>query len=126
MEEIILNDQRLKERKIDEFRRGKRPDDTLIGFYRDVHYAIFKQEINPLAGGDVDLILTGSFTNQMRVEKVAPTRYTFNSSDSKTPMLVGKYGEDIMGINDEWWNNRQIEVYLPVFRFQVFRKANLI
>ena len=125
MQEIILNDPQLKKQKINEFKHGKRPDGSLIGFYRDIDYAIFKQEINPSAGGDVDLILTGSFTNQLFVEQVRPTAFLFDSTDSKRDSLVGKYGVDIMGLNDDYWRKRQIEVYLPVFRFQVKRKANL-
>lgn len=125
MQEIVLNDPQLKREKESEFKDGLRPDGTIIGYYRDVEYAIFKNEINPSAGGRVDLILSGDFVRAMRVELVAPTAYIFNSTDWKTSHLIGKYGQDIMGINDDYWTKRQIDVYLPVFRFQIKRKANL-
>lgn len=125
MNEIILSDKKLKEQKINEFTKGQLPDGSLIGNYKSAEYAIDKYQMNPLAGGHVDLILTRSFTNQLYVEKVQPRTYLFNSSDYKTNSLIGKYSIDIMGLNQEYWNNRQKEVYLPVFRFQIKRKANL-
>ena len=125
MNEIILSDKKLKEQKINEFTKGQLPDGSLIGNYKSAEYAIDKYQMNPLAGGHVDLILTRSFTNQLYVEKVQPRTYLFNSSDYKTNSLIGKYSIDIMGLNQEYWNNRQKEVYLPVFRFMIKRKANL-
>lgn len=125
MSEIILGDQKLKQEKINEFTKGQNPDGSLIGNYRSAEYAIDKYQMNPLAGGHVDLILTRSFTNQLYVEKVRPRTYLFNSSDYKTNSLIGKYGIDIMGLNQDYWNNRQEQVYLPVFRFMIKRKANL-
>ena len=125
MNEIILSDKKLKEQKINEFTKGQLPDGSLIGNYKSAEYAIDKYQMNPLADGHVDLILTRSFVNHLYVEKVQPRTYLFNSSDYKTNSLIGKYSIDIMGLNQEYWNNRQKEVYLPVFRFMIKRKANL-
>lgn len=123
--EIVVNDKLLKQEKINEFSKGVRPNGNIIGKYRDPEYAIFKQSINPLAGGNVDLILKRGFTNSLRVEKLYPKAFLFNSTDSKRDKLIAQYGTDIMGINQEYWEKRQKEVYLPTFRFQVKRLINI-
>lgn len=111
VQKIVLSDQkRLKEQKISELTKGERPDGSRIGEYRDAEYGIFKYEINPLASGYVDLLLTRSFTNKMFL-KGSDSKFIFDSSDSKTGNLVNKYGPDIMSINQEWFEKRQEEVY---------------
>lgn len=101
------------------------PDNSLIGNYQSAEYAIDKYQMNPLAGGHVDLIVTRDFTNHLYVENVRPRAYLFNSTDWKTDRLINKYGIDIMGLNQDYWLNRQEQIYLPVFRFMIKRKANL-
>lgn len=112
VQKIVLSDeQALKERKEFEFTRGLRPNNTKIGVYRDPEYAIFKDNINPLGNGYVDLMLTRSFLNKMRVQRDVKNEFIFNSSDYKQDMLLGKYGGDILKINQEWFEKRQIEIY---------------
>ena len=125
MNEIVLSDQKLKEQKINEFTRGKMPDGSLIGNYQSAEYAIDKYQMNPLADGHVDLMVTRSFVNHLFVDKIRPRAFLFNSSDWKTDRLIRKYTIDIMGLNDDYWRNRQKQVYLPVFKFMIKRKANL-
>ena len=124
MNEIILSDQdKLKERKVSEFTRGQRPNGDRIGEYRNPEYGIFKAQINPLANGYVDLLLTRSFTNKMFLTKRS-SGYLFNSSDNKTGNLIGKYGIDIMGINQEWFNERQKNIYKYILLFDISRILN--
>ena len=124
MNEIILSDQdKLKERKVKEFTKGERPDGERIGEYRDAEYGIFKSQINPLAGGSVDLLLTRSFTNKMFLRKIGKG-YLFNSNDYKTGSLIGKYGIDIMGINQEWFNERQKNIYKYILLFDISKILN--
>jgi hypothetical protein len=125
MSEIILNDPQLKREKISEFTKGQLPDGSIIGRYRNADYASDKYNINPLANGNVDLMLTRAFVNNMFVEQVRPKAFLFNSTDYKTDKLIGKYSIDIMGINQEYWEKRQVDIYLPVLKFQIKRKANL-
>jgi hypothetical protein len=125
MSEIILNDPQLKREKISEFTKGQLPDGSIIGRYRSADYASDKYNINPLANANVDLMLTRAFVNHMFVEQVRPRAFLFNSTDWKTNHLIGKYSIDIMGINQEYWEKRQKDVYLPVLKFQIKRKANL-
>lgn len=78
-----------------------------------------------MAGGNVDLILKRGFTNALRIEKLYPRAFLFNSTDSKRDKLIQQYGTDIMGLNPEFWEKRQKEVYLPVFQFQIKRLLNI-
>jgi len=120
VEKIILSDQKtLKEEKINEFSHGLRPDNSKIGVYKDAEYAIFKDHINPLANGYVDLLLTRQFSGGLFVQRFSPRTFIFNSSDSKTGNLIGKYGIDIMGINQEWFDIRQKDVYRLVLVQQI-------
>lgn len=113
MKQIILSDQEtLKEEKINEFEKGLRPDNKRIGGYQSGEYAHLKNQINPFAGfGNVDLIYTGSFVSKLFVRPYYSRAFLFDSSDSKTGNLIGKYGLDIMGINKEWFNKRQKDIY---------------
>lgn len=112
VKKIVLSDeQALKERKEWEFSRGLRPNNTKIGTYKDEEYADFKRQINPLGGGNVDLLLTRSFLNKMSVQVDVGREFIFNSSDSKRDSLLGKYGGDILKINQQWFEDRQTQIY---------------
>lgn len=69
-------------------------DDTeggIIGVYRSINYSLFKQKENPLAGGTVDLFLTGDLQRQLRIEKEGKN-YKIWSKDWKYDDLYKKYG----------------------------------
>jgi len=108
-----MRDPKLITAKLNEFRRGELPNGNAIGFYKSPEYSLFKRNLNPLAGGTVDLILTGSFTRGLFVDDIAPSRFLFDSHDEKTDLLIGKYGLDIMGINQQEWERLQRNVYAP-------------
>ncbi len=118
--EIVLSDQEsLKERKIEEFTKGERPDGRKIGKYRSGEYADFKHQINPRAGfGYIDLILSRSFVGKMFVRPFIRGSFRLDSTDSKTGNLLGKYGGEIMSINQDWFDKRQKEIY----RFVLIQK----
>lgn len=121
MQKIILSDQEtLKKEKINEFEKGLRPDNNRIGGYQSGEYANLKNQMNPFAGfGNVDLIYSGSFVSKLFVRPYYSRAFLFNSSDSKTGNLIGKYGLDIMGINKEWFDKRQSEIYRLVLQQQI-------
>lgn len=124
MNSIIISDQdKLKQEKVNEFTKGQRPNKERIGEYRNAEYAIFKSQINPSANGYVDLLLTRSFTNKMFLRKFG-NGYLFNSTDSKTGNLIGKYGIDIMSINQDWFNERQKNIYKYILLFDISRILN--
>jgi len=55
--------------KAAEFREGENPDGSMIGTYRSLSYELFKEKINPIAGGAVDLMLTGAFIDSFFTKK---------------------------------------------------------
>lgn len=109
VQKIVLSDKEaLKEEKIDEWTHGLRPDGSIIGTYRDPEYAYFKQQVNPLASGNVDLLLTRETANSLFVTP-ASKGFIFRMNDRHN--LIGKYGNEILGLNQEWFNNRQRDIY---------------
>lgn len=107
-----MRDPKLIQEKVNEFKRGELPDGSRIGYYRNVGYRNFKRNINPLASGTVDLILTGSFTRQLFVDDIRPSVFTFDSRDDKAGLLESKYSTDIWGINPDYWLKHQND-YIP-------------
>lgn len=110
---IIQRSPQLLKAKVNEFKRGENPDGSRIGYYLNPAYRSFKRSLNPLAGGTVDLILTGDFTRQLFVEKASERTFMFDSYDEKTPKLVAKYGSDIMGLNENTWQEVQNLFIMP-------------
>ena len=110
-----MSDQkRLKEEKINEWEQGIRPDGDKIGTYRDPEYAIFKDSINPIANGYVDLLLTRQTANSLFVHRATqPREFIFGMNDRYN--LVGKYGNDILGLNQETFEKRQADIYRYTF-----------
>lgn len=109
--EIVLSDQKtLKEEKVYEWEKGLRPNNTLIGNYRDPEYAIFKQQLNPLANGHVDLLYTRQTARSLFVQKGTKERgFIFGMNDVHN--LVGRYGLYILGLNEETFLKRQNDIY---------------
>lgn len=125
MEEIVLSDQKpLKEAKINEFEQGLRPNGERIGFYRDPEYAIFKQQLNPKADGTVDLLLSRRTASTLFVYKGNKNgSYTFGMTD--THNLVPKYGRDILGINQDWFEKRQNDIYRLTLVFNIKKQFKI-
>ena len=111
--EIILQDQEILRRKKAELKAGIRPDGSIIGTYRSEEYRLFKIQMNPLAGGNVDLILTGSTKDKMYIVALENGEFTIESADPKWADLVAKYGEEIKGINLEVFKGMQKSRHAP-------------
>jgi len=111
VEKIVLSDNKnLKEEKINEWEQGLRPDNEKIGVYRDAEYAIFKDHINPRANGYVDLLLSRRTASSLFVHKGASKGgFIFGMND--THNLIGRYGKDILGLNQNWFDKRQNDIY---------------
>lgn len=126
IDEIVLSDKNLKYAKEDEFLHGNKPDGSPIGRYKSKSYEQYKLRRNPLAGGDVDLIDTGSFVDNMKPFKSNRVgHYIFKSSDKKSPMLQAKYGSEIMGLNQKTFENIQKNVYADKFMLEIKRITGL-
>lgn len=107
---MLSDNQRLKEIKKDEWEQGIRPDKSRIGRYRNEHYKDFKQLLNPRADGFVDLILTGQTASTLFIHKASqPREFLFGMNDRYN--LIGRYGLDILGLNQETFERRQKEIY---------------
>jgi len=106
-----LSDQkRLKEEKVNEWEQGIRPNGEKIGIYRSAEYAIFKDQINPRANGYVDLLLTRQTANSLFLHKAnQPRAFIFGMFDRYN--LVGKYGKDILGLNENTFRKRETDIY---------------
>ena len=111
---IIQRDPKTIAAKYNEFNRGERPNGSDIGYYRFRQYELFKRAKNPLAGGTVDLILTGAFTRGLFIDVRAKNRYLFDSTDEKSDDLFGKYGDDLRLINENTWNQLQRDSHAPL------------
>lgn len=110
---VIAKDKKLLDLKRNEFKRGKRPDGSIIGTYRSLSYRRKKQSQNPMAGGFVDLFRTGAFSRGLFIQKLSSRKYNFFSTDKKAPELFAKYGKGTQGLNGDTFLQRQRE-YMPV------------
>ena len=123
--EMVENDQKaLKERKINEFEFGLRPNNKKIGKYESQDYAFRKNMMNGLAGfGNVDLINTKYFSSSLFVLSNS-VGYIFDSPADYKDRLVTTYGRDILGLNQKWFNDRQQKVYAPILISDISKVLN--
>lgn len=112
VEAIVMSDERrIKEEKLNEFEYGLRPNGSIIGNYRDEEYKIMKYFRNPNAGGQVDLILTGRWSQSLKLKPYYKSAFLFDAPLEQEYNLVGRYGLDILGINQDWFEQRQRDIY---------------
>lgn len=126
IDKIVLSDRQLKILKEQEFEKGERPNGSIIGTYKSKSYELYKASLNPEAGGVVDLMLTGSFVDEMYVSKGRKVgHYIFKSNDEKSNALQKKYGKDIMGLNQETFETVNEKVYRDKFIKELKRITGL-
>lgn len=75
---------------------------------------MMKQSSNPLAGGTVDLILTGSTIKNLQVVSLGNGEFYLYSTDHKWEGLVEKYGKQIQYVNQEYFEGLQKHNYAPL------------
>lgn len=115
-EEIIKEETNLKNLKEQDFLDGDiYGDDKTLLSYRSKGYEIFKSKLNPIAGGAVDLILSGRFVDAMFLLKPTNGKYLFGNLDSKKQVLTQKYGINIFGLNQKVFTKFQIDIIKPRF-----------
>jgi hypothetical protein len=88
-------------------------------------YEPFKNSLNPLANGHVDLILTGAFVDAMYLLKPKQGRYKFGNTDKKRNILKEMYGDNIFGLNQNVFNKYQKEIIAPRFLRRIKTTANI-
>jgi len=117
--DLVISDQTIYDAKMFEFERGLAPDGGIIGEYSWPDYEREKAIANPLAGGNVDLILSGSFTRQLYIKYLGNGRFQFDSRDEKAPILFnrnyinGVNGKVLRTINPDTWDDLQKKEYAP-------------
>lgn len=122
---IITKDKNILNHKRGELKSGKNADGSIIGTYKSERYELFKRQLNPLANGKVDLILTGSTKDKLEVLYLGNGTYKIVSTDKKWNSLIGKYGEKIQIINQKEFERLQTTVYAPLLIQSIKRIANL-
>ena len=91
---------------------GKDPNGDIIGTYRSKSYRAFKVVANSKAGGLVDLTLTGSLGNKLKVKKKGSLNYEIFSTDSKYEMIADKYGIEQFNLSQEQQKQLFDELYI--------------
>src|SRR5690606_2314140 len=83
--------------------RGESVHDVndVIGEYASEAYMMFKQRMNPLAGGDVDLFLEGDLHRFLTIEKRSKNIFKIYSKDEKYKKLAEQYGKEQFGLTEE-------------------------
>ena len=125
---IIVEDKEILKRKKAELKGGVNPDGSLIGEYRSEEYRLFKQNLNPIAKGKVDLIVTGAFANSAKVEKQGDGKFLIEYSDNKAESLISKYDrgkKNITSINPKVFKGLQKTKYAPKLIIALKKKAGL-
>lgn len=79
---------------------GQSAEGGPIGEYKDQEYKAYKMSINPLAGGAVDLTLTGSLGEKLTIRK-KNKGYEIFSTDEKFNKIGVKYGFEEYGLTSE-------------------------
>ena len=106
----------------DQLLHGKRSTGELIGKYSNPDYAAMKHAENSLAGlGNIDLILTGKFKNEIFIQ-YQKDALLFDSKGKEKEGgfdLLEHFGDDVLGISDE--NKEEIS---PEFQEVFIRKFN--
>lgn len=115
-DQIIKEEDNLKFIKEEEYLEGDIFSTGTKTQYAWKDYAEYKNRKNPRAGlGNVDLINTGSFIESFRLNKPKANKYTWGATDSKRNDIVGMFGNDIMGLNQDSFNKFQAEIIKPRF-----------
>lgn len=112
-EYIEANKSRLVTDIQNRLKRGDNVHDVndVIGEYKSVAYAMFKQRMNPLAGGSVDLFLTGDLQRFLTIEKRSKNIFKIYSKDDKYKTLADKYGKEQFGLTEDQNTELMINIH---------------
>jgi len=84
-----------------QLKKGFKSTGERVGVYANPAYERMKRQMNPEAGGWVDLTLTGDFTEEFTLRPETKSRAVIYSQDEKARALAAKYGKDIYGLSPE-------------------------
>jgi len=97
---IIFNSEQIVEGIRRRWLFGKSSNQSSIGEYQSSEYKAFKVGINPRAGGDVDLTLTGALGNGLIIKKSGGLKYEIISTDWKFDKISKKYGLEQFNLDE--------------------------
>lgn len=123
-DELQKNAEQIVELVRNRWKKGKRPNGKIIGTYKDYGYQEMKRRQNPLAGGNVDLILDGGLNENLVLNYLSGSMYNIFSTDEKAVSIAQRYGLDVYGLTKkeeqmvlETAKNRVfIRIYEDIFR----------
>lgn len=116
MEELILLNSGIIIRDVrSRWLRGESVHGGIIATYQWEDYRQYKQQINPQAGGTVDLTLTGDLGDGLAIKRVGTGQYQIYSVDSKYQMIGRKYGFAEYGLTPE----QEYEFFEQLFDFAI-------
>jgi hypothetical protein len=91
-------------------------DNVFIGQYQSPEYAAMKVSIGSIAPyGQVDLKLTGDFQHGLELINGTDS-IMVQSSDSKNDELIGRYGDEIFGLNSRRLSDVSHDYIKPTFQ----------
>lgn len=124
---ILEHEDVLKALKYEEMEMGNIHSNGTLRNYKNPHYAAYKKTINPLAGGHVDLILTGAFASAMFVKKSSAKSgaFTFGNRDAKRNVLTANFGNDLFGLNQATFDMFLRDIIIPKLRAEIKRKYKI-
>jgi hypothetical protein len=96
-----------------------------IGQYRSQDYKAFKLNKNPSARGTVDLILTGSLSNKLKIRKMG-SLFEVVSLDQKFKKIGDKYGFEQFNLTHEETQQLISEIYekiLTNYTYEVWQNV---
>lgn len=123
-EELQKDESTLKQLKEQDFLEGDIYGNGTNLAYRSRDYELFKAGKNPLAGGAVDLILTGDFVDAMYLLRPKQGRYKFGNRDKKRNKLVQKYGDGIFSLNQNVFNKYLKDITAPRLKKNISKILN--
>ena len=100
MDTVMDHKQDITDLNRKQLKYGRKSTGERVGTYRSREYKLMKIEMNPLAGGYVDLTYTGDFTNMLTLRRDSDKVAEIFSEDEKATMLKANYGDDIYGLTD--------------------------
>ena len=130
--EIINNEEKLVAIKRNEYEQGNIFSNGSAAYSKSSSYeanekagydtyAPFKYDKNPLAGGAVDLILSGSFINSFLLKEKGKG-YIFDATDSKADKLMRQYNKgnrDIFNFSQKAFNDFLIKYVKKPFTSEI-------
>lgn len=93
---------------------GKGVGRAIIGTYASEEYRLYKMQLNPLAGGNVDLELSGDLVNNLTIRQ-SGRMFEIFSTDEKFTKLANKYGYEQFGLSEEETH----ELFTELFEFAI-------